>query len=113
LRIALKKWRLSAIISGPSTTATFSGKAPGATTRTSMIVELEFTPSTFAVGAPPSGIQEAAAHPGGVATGIDPGAIRAATAEGILPGFSYILLNSTVCNYGQHSRAWPPMMDSA
>ena len=71
--------RISAIISGPSTTASFSGKAPGATTRAYMIVELALTPSTFAIGAPPSAIQVAAVQPGGIATGIDPGVIRAAT----------------------------------
>ncbi len=105
--------RISAIISGPSTTASFSGKAPGATTRAYVIVELALTPSTFAIGAPPSAIQVAAVQPGGIATGIDPGAIRAATVEGILPGCSYTPLNSMVSNYGQHSLAWPPMIGSA
>ena len=59
------------------------------------------------------GIQVAAIRPGEIATGIDPGAIRAAMAEGPLPSFSHFPLNSTVSNCGQHSRAWPPMMDSA
>jgi len=94
----MKKWRLSAITSGPSTTATSSGKAPGAATRTYMIVEPALTPSTFAIGASPSGIQVAAVQPGGIATGIDPGALRAAMAEGILPGCSYTPLNSMVSN---------------
>jgi hypothetical protein len=47
-----------------------------------------------------------AVQPGGIATGIDPGVIRDATAKCILPGFVYIPLISTVCNRGQHSRAW-------
>jgi hypothetical protein len=80
-----------------STTAISSGKAPGATTGTYMIVKLDLTPSTFAICALPSGIQQAAAHPGGIATGIDPGAVHAAAADGISPGFSYGPFNSTKC----------------
>jgi hypothetical protein len=55
----------------------------------------------------------AAAEPGGIATWIDLGALYAATAKGILPGFLTIPLNTTMSNCGQHLRAWPPMMDSA
>lgn len=85
LRIAVKKWRHSAIISGPTTTATSLGNAPGATTRIYMIFKLTWTPSTFAIGASPGGIQEPAAQPGGIGIGIDPGVNRPASADGIPP----------------------------
>jgi hypothetical protein len=109
----VKRWRVFAIISDQSTSEICSGKAPGAMTKTYMIVELALMPPMFAIWAPPRAIQQAAVQPGGIATELDPEAIGATTAEVILPGFSYVSLNSTVCNSGQHSRTWSRMMDSA
>jgi hypothetical protein len=40
------------------------------------------SPAVFAIQAPPSGIQEVAAQPGGIVTAIGTGAFHAATAEG-------------------------------
>jgi hypothetical protein len=83
LRIAAKKWRHSAIISELNTTVTSSGKAPGATAKTYLTVELALTPSTWVIGTAPSDIQGATAQSSEIATGIDPGVIHPATIDGI------------------------------
>ena len=111
LEIAVKNWRLSAIISEPNTTATSCGKAPGAMARTPLPVELALIPSTWVITALPSAIQEAAAQSGGIATGIDPAVIHPATIDRLAPAFSYRPFNSAVCNSAQHSCARPPMIE--
>jgi len=70
---------------GPSTSATCSGKAPGATMETYMRVALALKFSTPVIGQPSSGIQVAGELPGciqvaaeqseGIASGIDPGLV--------------------------------------
>jgi hypothetical protein len=88
LRTAEKNWRLSAIISEPKTTATSSGKAPGATAKTLLTVELASKPSMSVTAASLGAIQEAAAQSCGIATGIDPGVIHPGTIEDIPPALS-------------------------
>src|ERR1039458_255787 len=83
--MAVKNWRLSAIILEQNTTATSCGKAPGATARTPLTVELALTPSTWVIAALPSAIQEAAAQSGGIATGIDLGVGHPATIDRLTP----------------------------
>lgn len=69
---------------GPSTTATSSGKAPGAMTMGKYVmVECGLKASTPVIPVPTRGIQAPLVRPDGIATGIDLGVSRAPTAEGI------------------------------